>query len=105
MVMCELLWIVGIGLGTGIPAALAASRIFESRLFGVHGRDAATVAAATLVITLTAVAAAWWPACRAYRIDPLDALRYESGKRWAPGKVVVIWGLGRVRAGPQCVMA
>jgi len=77
MVMRELLWIVGVGLGTGIPAALAASRVFESRLFGVQGRDASVVVAATAVLTLTAVAAAWWPARRASRIDPLDALRYE----------------------------
>ena len=77
MVMRELLWIVGLGLGIGIPAALIASRVFESRLFGVQGRDAAVVAAAALVLTLTAVAAAWWPARRASHIDPLDALRYE----------------------------
>ena len=77
MVMRELLWIVGLGLGLGIPTALAASRVFESRLFGVRGRDAAVIAVATLLLTLTAVAAAWWPARRASRIDPLDALRYE----------------------------
>jgi putative ABC transport system permease protein len=77
MVMSELVWILGFGLGVGIPAALAATRLVESRLFGVHARDATIVAAATLVLALTAAAAAYWPARRASRVDALDALHYE----------------------------
>jgi putative ABC transport system permease protein len=77
MVMRELVWILGVGLGVGIPAALASTRLVESRLFGVHGRDATVVAAATLLLTITAAAAAYWPARRASRVDPLNALRCE----------------------------
>ena len=77
MVMRDLVWILGFGLGIGIPAALASTRLIESRLFGVHGRDATIVFGATLLLALTAAVAAWWPARRAARVNPLDALRYE----------------------------
>jgi len=77
MVMRELIWILGFGLGVGIPLALAATRVIESRLFGVHAKDPTILVSATLLLSLTAAAAAWWPARRASRVDPLDALRCE----------------------------
>jgi putative ABC transport system permease protein len=77
MVMGELGWILGLGLGIGIPAALACTRLIESRLFGVQAKDATVVGGAALLLGLTAAVAAYWPARRASRVDPLDALRYE----------------------------
>jgi putative ABC transport system permease protein len=77
MVMRELVWILGFGLGIGIPAALASSRLIESRLFGVHTRDVPVFVSAAMLMTFTAAAAAYWPARRASRVDPLHALRYE----------------------------
>jgi ABC-type antimicrobial peptide transport system permease subunit len=77
MVMRELGWTLVFGLGVGIPAALAATRLIESRLFGVHGRDLSVFASAALLLSITAVAAAYWPARRASRVDPLTALRVE----------------------------
>jgi ABC-type antimicrobial peptide transport system permease subunit len=77
MVLRDLVWILGFGLGLGIPVALACTRLVESRLFGVRGRDAAIVAGAALLLSLTAVAAAYWPARRASKVNPLEALRYE----------------------------
>jgi predicted permease len=77
MVMREMLWILGIGLAVGVPAALALARLTESQLYGVKAYDAAVVAGAVLALAATAVAAAYLPARRASRVNPLDALRYE----------------------------
>jgi putative ABC transport system permease protein len=77
MVMRELIWILGVGLGLGIPLALASTRLIESRLFGVQGRDPIIVVLAALMLALTAAVAAYSPARRASLVDPLDALRCE----------------------------
>jgi predicted permease len=77
MVLREMLWILGIGLAVGVPAAMFLSRLTESQLYGVKARDAMVVAAAVLALAVTAVAAAYLPARRASRVNPLNALRYE----------------------------
>ena len=77
MVMRELLWILGIGLVTGIPAALALSRLTQSQLYGVKAYDAVVVLGAVMALTATAIAAGYLPARRASRVSPLRALRYE----------------------------
>ncbi|MBZ5725613.1 MAG: ABC transporter permease [Acidobacteriia bacterium] len=77
MIMRELVWILSFGLGVGIPAALASTRLIESRLFGVRAHDLTIVVGATALLALTAAAAAYWPARRASRVNPLDALRWE----------------------------
>jgi len=77
MVMREMIWILSFGLGAGIPAALASTRLIESRLFGVPAKDLTVLAGASLLLALTAATAAYWPARRASRVNPLVALRYE----------------------------
>jgi len=69
--------LAGIGLLIGIPAALALSRILQSVLFGVEPHDPFTLIAAVLLVLSLAAWAAWIPARRAARVDPVIALRAE----------------------------
>ncbi|HUZ96319.1 MAG TPA: ABC transporter permease [Edaphobacter sp.] len=69
--------LVGIGLVIGIAASLLGAKLVGSLLFGVKPRDPLTLAAASAVLLLTGLCAAWWPARRAARVDPMDALRSE----------------------------
>jgi putative ABC transport system permease protein len=65
------------GLAIGVPAALALTRALSSLLFGVVRLDIPIFASFTLLLALVAAAAAYIPAHRATRVDPMVALRYE----------------------------
>jgi putative ABC transport system permease protein len=72
----------GLSLGTagaaiGILAALALGRYLSSLLYGVKPTDAAALAAVSLILLTVTIAAAYIPARRASRVDPVIALRYE----------------------------
>jgi putative ABC transport system permease protein len=77
MIMRELTLVLIIGLGVGIPAALACTRLVSSQLFGVHADNVLIPATAAALLSITAAAAAYWPARRASQVDPLDALRHQ----------------------------
>jgi len=66
-----------LGLAFGLPTALALTRVLRSVLYGVTPHDPMTVAASIALILAIAALAAWIPARRAARIDPMEALRYE----------------------------
>jgi predicted permease len=77
MVLREMVWIVGIGLAAGVPAALALGRLTESQLYGVKGYDTAVAVGASVALALAATAAAILPAQRAAGVNPSEALRWE----------------------------
>jgi ABC-type lipoprotein release transport system permease subunit len=60
-----------------LPCAGALGRLVESQLFGVKPTDPLAIAAATLLLTTTAVGAALIPAYRVSAVNPADALRLE----------------------------
>jgi len=77
MVLRESILLVAVGIAAGVPAALAGTTILESLLFGLDARDPITIAAAAVVMIALALFAAYLPARRAARVDPMIALRAE----------------------------
>jgi macrolide transport system ATP-binding/permease protein len=66
-----------LGAALGVCSALAITRGMNSLLFGVSASDPLTLAIVLLIVTAVAVLAAYLPARRAMRVDPMVALRYE----------------------------
>jgi len=70
-------WLVLGGIGVGVPAALAASRLVSGMLFGLSANDPASIAISTSILFSVAILAGWAPARRASSVDPMTALRSE----------------------------
>jgi ABC-type antimicrobial peptide transport system permease subunit len=68
---------VVLGLAIGIPAGLALTRFVRSILYGIQPTDPISFVVAAILITIVGAAAAWIPARRASRVDPIQALRNE----------------------------
>ena len=77
MILREAFLVTALGVAVGIGAAIAATRIIASMLFGVTPRDPVTLAMAAGILLAVAALAAAIPAMRASRTDPITALRYE----------------------------
>jgi macrolide transport system ATP-binding/permease protein len=77
LIMKEAGWLVGVGIGTGLACAVGAATLIRGLLFGVRSWDAATLAAVSAVLAISALLASFIPARRAAQVDPMVALRYE----------------------------
>jgi predicted permease len=77
LVIREAAVVVAIGAALGVPLAILAGRGVASQLYGVRSVDPASYAAAAVVLTAIAGFAAFLPAHRASRINPMAALRKE----------------------------
>ena len=77
MVLRETMKLVGIGLVVGLAAALAATRLVATSLFGVAPTDPITIGLAVVVMAAVAILAGYAPARRAAGVDPMIALRHE----------------------------
>ncbi len=77
-VLGEALLLAAAGAAVGLPLSLALTRLVTSQLFGVKPGDPSSMALALVAVLATAAAAAWIPAWRAQRIQPIEALRYDG---------------------------
>jgi predicted permease len=77
LVMSEVAGMAAIGIGIGLPCAIALGQLVQSELFGVTAADATTLALASLALAAVSILAGYVPAWRATRVDPVVALRYE----------------------------
>ena len=77
LVLREAVALVVIGVAIGMPAAYGLGRLMESMLYGVRPGQPLMLLAGPALMAVVALAAAYIPARRATRVDPMVALRYE----------------------------
>jgi len=71
------LWLAIWGFVAGLPLTLALTRFTRANLYGVTASDPATFVGASILLVIVMLVAAWIPARRATRVDPMVALRCE----------------------------
>jgi predicted permease len=77
LVLREAGWVLGCGIAAGLGSAWILGRVVSSLLFGITPADPASTAIAVAVLATAGALAAWLPARRAAKVDPIRALRYE----------------------------
>ncbi|HKR85962.1 MAG TPA: ABC transporter permease [Terriglobales bacterium] len=77
LIMKEAVWLTAIGVAAGLAGSLAIANLIRGLLFGVRSWDAATLVATAAALAIASLAASYFPARRAAKVDPMVALRYE----------------------------
>jgi predicted permease len=77
MVLREAGWLAALGVVAGLASALGLAQLVKSMLYGLKPADPASFAAAGCLLLSVALIAAWIPALRASRVEPMEALRHE----------------------------
>ena len=66
-----------VGIFLGLIISLVLTRVLASQLYGISSTDPVTFAAISVLLMFVAVAACYFPALRATKVDPMTAVRYE----------------------------
>jgi len=69
--------LIAVGAAAGLLASFGVTRLIASQLWGVSPNDPVTLGGVILVVVMAGLAACYFPARRATRVDPMVALRYE----------------------------
>jgi ABC-type antimicrobial peptide transport system permease subunit len=77
LVLRQTLVLIALGVGLGVASAAAVTRYLDALLFGITPLDPPTFVAVSLLLVAVGTLAAYLPARRATRVDPMVALRAE----------------------------
>ncbi len=77
MILGESLVLLAVGVGLGLPLTLLTTRYIKDQLFGLSSLDLVTFTVALVVVSMMTLFAAWLPARRATKVDPMVALRCD----------------------------
>lgn len=77
LVLRDALMMIAMGISIAMPCVWALGRLVESQLYDIKPTDPATIAAATLILSLATLGATVVPARRASTVNPTEALRFE----------------------------
>ncbi len=77
MVLRDALWMVGAGLAVGVPLAFWGKRVAASLISGLPVASTVPIVVAAAIMIVVGLTAAYLPARRAMRVDPMVALKYE----------------------------